>query len=96
MDRGRFLEDDIVRAFTTAKYPVRNLTQNMNDLKAQIASNARGQQELEKMVENFGLDVVKAYMGHVQDNAAEMVRRVLDRLHDCEFDYPMDQGCAIR
>ncbi|MFM9974502.1 MAG: hydantoinase B/oxoprolinase family protein [Beijerinckiaceae bacterium] len=96
VDRGRFLEDDIVRAFTTAKYPVRNLTQNMNDLKAQIASNARGQQELEKMVETFGLDVVKAYMNHVQDNAAEMVRRVLDRLHDCEFTYPMDQGCEIR
>jgi 5-oxoprolinase (ATP-hydrolysing) len=96
VDRGRFLEDDIVRAFTTAKYPVRNLTQNMNDLKAQIASNARGQQELEKMVETFGLDVVKAYMGHVQDNAAEMVRRVLDRLHDCSFTYPMDQGCEIR
>jgi 5-oxoprolinase (ATP-hydrolysing) len=96
VDRGRFLEEDIVRAFTTAKYPVRNLTQNMNDLKAQIASNARGQQELEKMVETFGLDVVKAYMGHVQDNAAEMVRRVLDRLHDSEFVYPMDQGCAIK
>jgi 5-oxoprolinase (ATP-hydrolysing) len=96
VDRGRFLEDDIVRAFTTAKYPVRNLTQNMNDLKAQIASNARGQQELEKMVETFGLDVVKAYMSHVQDNAAEMVRRVLDRLHDCSFTYPMDQGCDIR
>jgi 5-oxoprolinase (ATP-hydrolysing) len=96
VDRGRFLEDDIVRAFTTARYPVRNLTQNMNDLKAQIASNARGQQELEKMVETFGLDVVKAYMGHVQDNAAEMVRRVLDRLHDSEFTYPMDQGCAIK
>jgi 5-oxoprolinase (ATP-hydrolysing) len=96
VDRGRFLEEDIVRAFTTAKYPVRNLTQNMNDLKAQIASNARGQQELEKMVESFGLDVVKAYMVHVQDNAAEMVRRVLDRLKDCEFTYPMDQGCQIK
>ncbi len=96
VDRGKFLEDDIVRAFTTAKYPVRNLVQNMNDLKAQIASNARGQQELEKMVETFGLDVVKAYMGHVQDNAAEMVRRVLDRLHDCSFTYPMDQGCEIK
>jgi 5-oxoprolinase (ATP-hydrolysing) len=95
VDRGRFLEDDIVRAFTGAKYPVRNLVQNMNDLKAQIASNARGQQELEKMVETFGLDVVKAYMGHVQDNAAEMVRRVLDRLHDSSFTYEMDQGCAI-
>jgi 5-oxoprolinase (ATP-hydrolysing) len=96
VDRGRFLEDDITRAFTTAKYPVRNLTQNINDLKAQIAANARGQQELEKMVESFSLAVVKAYMVHVQDNAAEMVRRVLDRLKDCEFTYPMDQGCQIK
>jgi 5-oxoprolinase (ATP-hydrolysing) len=95
VDRGRFLEEDITRAFTTARYPVRNLTQNMNDLKAQIASNARGQQELEKMVAQFGLDVVKAYMRHVQDNAAEMVRRVLDKLHDAHFIYPMDQGCQI-
>jgi len=96
VDRGVFQEQAIADAFTKARYPVRNLVQNMNDLKAQIASNARGQQELEKMVETFGLDVVKAYMVHVQDNAAEMVRRVLDRLKDCAFDYPMDQGCAIR
>jgi 5-oxoprolinase (ATP-hydrolysing) len=96
VDRGTFLEKDITDAFTKARYPVRNLTQNINDLKAQIAANARGQQELEKIVETFGLDVVKAYMQHVQDNAAEMVRRVLDKLHDCEFTYPMDQGCAIK
>ncbi len=96
VDRGRFLEDEITKVFTTAKYPVRNLTQNLNDLKAQIAANARGQQELEKIVEMFGLDVVQAYMRHVRDNAAEMVRRVLDRLHDAEFTYPMDQGCAIK
>jgi 5-oxoprolinase (ATP-hydrolysing) len=48
------------------------------------------------MLDNFGLDVVRAYMGHVQDNAAESVRRVIDRLHDSEFTYPMDQGCEIR
>jgi 5-oxoprolinase (ATP-hydrolysing) len=96
VDRGVFLEKAITDAFTKAKYPVRNLTQNINDLKAQIAANARGQQELEKMVESFSLDVVKAYMMHVQDNAAEMVRRVLDKLHDSEFTYPMDQGCQIK
>jgi 5-oxoprolinase (ATP-hydrolysing) len=96
VDRGRFLEAEITRAFTGAKYPVRNLTQNLNDLKAQIAANARGQQELEKIVEMFGLDVVQAYMRHVRDNAAEMVRRVLDRLPEVStFRYPMDQGCEI-
>jgi len=39
-------------------------------------------QELHKMVEHFTLPVVEAYMQHVQDNAAESVRRVIDRLHD--------------
>ncbi len=48
------------------------------------------------MIDNFGLDVVQAYMGHVQDNAAESVARVLARLHDAVFDYEMDQGCRIR
>ena len=80
---------------TGARYPVRNVVQNVNDLKAQIAANEKGVRELRKMVARvLGCDVVQAYMGHVQDNAAESVRRVLDRLHDCEFTYPMDQGCA--
>jgi 5-oxoprolinase (ATP-hydrolysing) len=93
---GRFLEEDTVRLLTSARWPVRNVVQNVNDLKAQIAANEKGVRELRKMVGEFGLDVVQAYMGHVQDNAAESVRRVLDRLHDCEFTYPMDQGCTIR
>jgi 5-oxoprolinase (ATP-hydrolysing) len=70
--------------------------QNVNDLKAQIAANAKGAQELRKMVTQFTLPVVQAYMGHVQDNSAESVRRVLDRLHDCVFDYEMDQGTRIK
>jgi 5-oxoprolinase (ATP-hydrolysing) len=68
----------------------------MNDLKAQIAANEKGAAELRRAVENFSLDVVQAYMRHVQDNAEEMVRRVIDRLSDCQFDYPLDQGSVIR
>jgi 5-oxoprolinase (ATP-hydrolysing) len=93
---GRFLEAETIALLTGAKYPVRNVVQNVNDLKAQIAANEKGVRELRKMVGEFGLDVVQAYMGHVQDNAAESVRRVLDRLHDSAFVYPMDQGCEIR
>ncbi|MCK1975288.1 hydantoinase B/oxoprolinase family protein, partial [Bacillus safensis] len=78
-----------------ATYPVRNLTQNVNDLKAQIAANEKGVAERKKMIGLFGEDVVKAYMGHVQDNAAESVRRVLDKLPDGHFTYEMDQGCKI-
>ena len=70
--------------------------QNINDLKAQIAANEKGVAELRKMVEQFTLPVVKAYMRHVQDNAAESVRRVIDRVHDAEFSYEMDQGTVIK
>ena len=82
VDRGRFREKELMAALTGAKYPARNPVQNVNDLKAQIAANEKGVPELRKMVEHFTLPVVHAYMGHVQDNAAESVRRVIDRLHD--------------
>ncbi|MCZ8043305.1 MAG: hydantoinase B/oxoprolinase family protein [Beijerinckiaceae bacterium] len=96
VDQGRFCEDELVAILTGARYPVRNVVQNVNDLKAQIAANAKGVAELKKMIASFGLDVVQAYMGHVQDNAAESVARLLTKLHDAEFTYPMDQGCAIK
>ena len=73
------------RLLNGAQYPARNPLQNVNDLKAQIAANEKGVQELRKMTAHFTLPVVKAYMGHVQDNAAESVRRVIDRLHDCRI-----------
>ncbi|WP_284178918.1 hydantoinase B/oxoprolinase family protein [Rhabdaerophilum sp. SD176] len=96
VDEGTFREEALVKLLTGAKYPVRNVVQNVNDLKAQIAANAKGVAELEKMIDGFGLDVVQAYMGHVQDNAAESVARVIARLHDAVFDYEMDQGCRIK
>ena len=71
---------------------MRNVVQNIDDLKAQIAANAKGVRELDKMVAHFGLDVVQAYMGHVQDNAAESVRRVLDRLKDSRVRLPDGPG----
>ncbi|PIE10471.1 MAG: 5-oxoprolinase [Rhodobacterales bacterium] len=94
--RGVFLEEDTHRLLTDHKWPCRNPGQNIADLKAQVAANARGINELRKMVAEFGLDVVQAYMGHVQDNAAEAVARVIDRLHDAEYDYPTDNGQVIR
>src|SRR6202041_1060291 len=65
-------------------------------LKAQIAANEKGAQELKRMVDQFSLATVEAYMGHVQDNAAESVRRVIDRLKDSEFSCEMDQGAIIK
>ena len=96
VDRGRFREKELMAALTGAKYPARNPVQNINDIKAQIAANEKGVAELRKMVAQFTLPVVQAYMQHVQDNAAESVRRVIDRLHDSEFSYEMDQGTMIK
>ncbi|MCY0096049.1 hydantoinase B/oxoprolinase family protein [Hoeflea ulvae] len=96
VERGRFCEDELVRILTDHAYPVRNVTQNVADLKAQIAANEKGVADLRKMVTDFGLDVVEAYMGHVQDNAAESVARVIETLSDCEYEYPTDTGQVIR
>jgi 5-oxoprolinase (ATP-hydrolysing) len=96
VERGRFREAELMRALTDHPYPCRNPAQNVADLRAQIAANEKGVQELGKMVEHFGLDVVRAYMGHVQDNAAESVRRVIDALRDSSFEVATDQGATIR
>ncbi|HYA74645.1 MAG TPA: hydantoinase B/oxoprolinase family protein, partial [Roseiarcus sp.] len=96
VDRRRFREAEVYELFDSGPYPARNPLQNVNDLKAQIAANEKGARELKRMVEMFSLPVVKAYMGHVQDNAAESVRRVIDRLRDSEFHVETDQGARIK
>ncbi|KQU97966.1 5-oxoprolinase [Mesorhizobium sp. Root102] len=97
VDRGRFREKELETLLTDHRYPARNPHQNIADLKAQIAANEKGVAELRKMVTHFGLDVVEAYMGHVQDNAAESVRRVLERLPDSsQYEYPTDTGQVIK
>jgi 5-oxoprolinase (ATP-hydrolysing) len=94
--QGRFLEPETVALLGSGKYPSRNPAQNIGDLKAQIAACEKGVQELRKMVRQFGLDVVQAYMRHVQDNAEEQMRRVLGVLKDGSFGYEMDDGSVIR
>jgi 5-oxoprolinase (ATP-hydrolysing) len=96
VDRGKFREQALYDLLTKSQYPARNPLQNVNDLKAQIAANEKGVQEMHKMVAQFSLPVVHAYMKHVQDNADESVRRVIDRLHDCSFSYEGDQGNVIK
>ncbi|HWK39089.1 MAG TPA: hydantoinase B/oxoprolinase family protein, partial [Hyphomicrobium sp.] len=95
VDRGRFLEEEARALLTGGKYPARRPDKNIADLKAQIAANAKGEAELKRMVAHFGLDVVEAYMGHVQDNAEEAVRRLLARLDDGHFRVETDQGTAV-
>jgi len=95
VDRGRFLEKDIVDRLATARYPARNIAQNIGDLKAQMAANAKGVELLAQMVDEFSLRTVDAYMGHVQDNAEESVRRVIARLKNSAFAVELDQGTRI-
>ncbi|MAI49779.1 MAG: 5-oxoprolinase [Rhodospirillaceae bacterium] len=96
VDQGRLREKELEELFTTAPYPTRNFHHNLGDLKAQIAANEKGAQELRKMVGHFGLDVVLAYMKHVQDNAEESVRRVIESLSDGKFECEMDFGAKVK
>ncbi|MET7604030.1 hydantoinase B/oxoprolinase family protein [Streptomyces avermitilis] len=93
---GRFREAETLGLLTEARYPSRNPKTNLADLRAQIAANQKGVGEVARMIENFGLDVVQAYMKHVQDNAEDSVRRVIDTLEDGEFAYETDSGAVIR
>jgi 5-oxoprolinase (ATP-hydrolysing) len=96
VERGRFRERELYALLEGGPFPARNPMQNVNDLKAQIAANEKGARELKRMVDQFSLSTVEAYMGHVQDNAAESVRRVIDRLKDSEFSCETDQGAVIK
>ncbi|AFU46435.1 5-oxoprolinase [Acidovorax sp. KKS102] len=95
VERGVLREAEMIALLESGEYPSRNPQQNMADLRAQIAANEKGQQELRRMVAEFGLDVVQAYMRHVQDNAEESVRRVITRLKDGQFTLPLDNGAQI-
>ena len=96
VSEGVLQEQDMLALLASGKYPSRNPQQNMADLRAQLAANEKGVQELHKMVAEFGLDVVQAYMRHVQDNAEESVRRVITRLKDGAFTLPLDNGAQIQ
>ncbi len=95
VDGGEYREAEMVEVLNDALYPARNPKQNIADLRAQLAANEKGVQELHKMVAHYGMETVLAYMGHVQDNAEESVRRVIDVLRDGSFTYPMDNGQQV-
>ena len=95
VERGRFREAEMRALLASGRHPARNPDQNIADLAAQVAANAKGVEELRRMTRDFGRDVVEAYMRHVQDNAEEQVRRVIDRLKDGRFVYEMDDGSQI-
>jgi len=96
VDRGVFREVELRALLTAGRYPVRNVSQNLADLRAQIAACQKGIAELTAMADHYGLTVVQAYMQHVQDNAEAAVRKVIDVLKDGEFTYEMDNGAVVR
>jgi len=95
VEGGRFLEAETTALLESGPWPSRNPAQNIADLKAQVAANEKGVRELAAMVDQYGLDVVRSYMQHVQDNAEESVRRVITRLKDGAFTLPLDNGAQI-
>jgi 5-oxoprolinase (ATP-hydrolysing) len=96
VEGGRFREEAALELLTQGPYPARNPAQNIADLKAQAAANAKGVEELGKMVAQYGLAVVQAYMGHVQDNAAASVARVIEQLKPSAFEVETDTGAHIK
>jgi 5-oxoprolinase (ATP-hydrolysing) len=95
VEGGRLREQETLDLFRGAPYPSRDPEANLADLRAQIAANEKGAEELRAMVDHFGLDVVRAYMGHVRRNAEEAVRRVVSALHDGSYTYRHDSGATI-
>ncbi|UGQ15242.1 hydantoinase B/oxoprolinase family protein [Yinghuangia sp. ASG 101] len=95
VDGGRLREHETLRLLADAPHPSRDPRANLADLRAQIAANAKGVEEVGRMIDHFGLDVVQAYMKHVQDNAEEAVRRVIDGLDDGAYRYETDAGAVI-
>ncbi len=96
VDADRFREEEVRALLAGGKYPARVPDKNIADLKAQVAASAKGVAELARMVEHFGLDVVRAYMGHVQDNAEASVRSLIDRLVDGAYEAMTDQGACVK
>ncbi|MBT2244768.1 hydantoinase B/oxoprolinase family protein [Sphingobium sp. BHU LFT2] len=95
VDQGRFLEGDLRTLLGSGRWPSRNVDQNIADLSAQIAACAKGAAELQRISGDYGVDVVAAYMGHVQDQAEAAVRRLIDRLADGHYRYAMDNGAEV-
>ncbi|GAB4272915.1 MAG: hydantoinase B/oxoprolinase family protein [Deferrisomatales bacterium] len=96
VDRGRFLEAELRAWLASGPYPARNPDQNVADFGAQIAANEKGLRELRRMVEEFSLPTVRAYMDHVRHNARAAVERMLGTLRDGAFTHVLDDGSRIR
>ena len=96
VESGQFREEAVRAWLGSGRHPARNPEQNLADLHAQVAANARGVLGLQQLVRQYSLPVVQAYMSHVQDHAEESIRRAIGRLQEGECEVPMDSGAVIR
>jgi len=95
VEAEQFRDAEFRALLAISRYPARNPDMNVADIKAQVAANEKGAQELRRVVAQYGWETVEAYMGHVMSNAEESVRRVIDRLGDGAFRYEMDDGSPL-
>ncbi len=95
-DKGIFREQEMRKILSSGKYPCRNVEHNMADLAAQVAANKTGINEINSMIDQFGIETVHAYMNHVQDNAEESIRNAIVNLKQGEYEYELDNGEFIR
>ncbi len=95
VEDGCFLEQQVLDWLLSSPYPARNPRQNIADLQAQVAANARGLGELLRFVDEYGSETVAAYMRHIQDHAEESVRRVIERSRSGRYSLEMDNGAVI-
>ncbi|PZU15212.1 MAG: 5-oxoprolinase [Sphingobium sp.] len=95
VEEGRLREAETRALFASGPFPARNVDQNIADLAAQIAACAKGASELRRIGDNYGIETISAYMGHVQDQAEAAVRRLIGTLREGQFTYAMDNGSAV-
>ncbi len=93
---GELQENTVRKLLNGARYPARNVEQNLADLRAQLAANQQGARQLEKAIERHGFETVQCYLRYVRENAATSVRRLIGKLRDGQFDYELDHGDVIR
>ncbi|OED40897.1 5-oxoprolinase [Chromatiales bacterium (ex Bugula neritina AB1)] len=96
VSEGKLRDYETRELLASGRFPCRNIEENMADLEAQIAANATGIREVQKMIDSFSLEVVHAYMHHVQANAEASVRRVIGKLKNSSNKYRMDSGAEIK
>jgi 5-oxoprolinase (ATP-hydrolysing) len=94
---GRLDRDFVLERLTAPPYPARNPSLNLADIEAALAALRTGSALLQEAARELGKPMLTAYMGFVQDHAAELVLEALQRLGPGErrFEDALDDGTPI-